>query len=74
MLNFKVNNNRNLCISQVCPDGEVTVYTRGEGASGEKSYKIPAGDFVMLLNLYRHIKENNIYNEYVNPHGANKEV
>ena len=71
MLSFKVNNNRKLCVSQLCPNGQITVYTTGN--ESEKLYIISAGDFVMLLNLYRHIKNNDIQNDFINLHGANKE-
>ena len=42
----------------------------------DKGYKtittIPAGDMVMLVNLYKHIKENDIQNDFINPHGKNE--
>ena len=32
---------------------------------------IPAGDMVMLINLYKYVKENDIQNDFINPHGKN---
>lgn len=30
---------------------------------------IPEEDFVMLINYYRYVKENNIQCDFINPHG-----
>lgn len=70
MLSFKVNNNRELILTQPEQYGEVDVYTANNSEKSEDyNYSIPAGDFVMLLNYYRHIKDNNIYNDFINPCG-----
>lgn len=61
-LYFDVNNNGVLKVSQNCPDSKVEVTTPSS-----------AGDFVMLLNYYRYIKDNDIQNDFINYHGKKKE-
>lgn len=68
MLSFNVNNNNKLTVSQSVHDGNVIV-THGNG----NTEIITAGDFVMLLNLYTYIKDNDIQNDFINPYGKNKE-
>lgn len=70
---FNTNNNGILRLEQTAADGIVQV-TREENGTAERIEKITAGDFVMLLNLYRHIKSNDIQNDFINPYGKNKEV
>ena len=71
-LSFKTNNNGILNMIQHEIDGKVIV----KRLEKDKSYKtittIPAGDMVMLVNLYKYIKENDIQNDFINPHGENK--
>lgn len=70
---FKTNNNGLLNVVQNEHDGIVHI-NRFEKSEGYKNlFNIPAGDFVMLLNLYQHIKENDIQNDFINPHGKNHE-
>lgn len=68
MLSFNTNNNRKLTVSQSVHDGSITV-TRGNVME-----TITAGDFVMLLNLYSYIMDNDIQNDFINPHGNNTEA
>ena len=72
-LSFKVNNNGIINMIQQIVDGAVIVKCLEE----EKRYKtitvIPAGDMVMLINLYKYIKENDIQNDFINPNGENTE-
>lgn len=68
MLSFNTNNNRKLTVSQSVHDGNVTV-TRGNVME-----TITAGDFVMLLNLYSYIVDNDIQNDFINPYGKNAEA
>ena len=72
-IEFNVNNGDKLIFTQETPDGEV-VATRVD-AKGyiEAEYHIPAGDMVMLLNLHQYVKINDIQNDFINPHGENKE-
>ena len=68
-LSFKTNNNGILNMIQHEIDGKVIV----KRLEKDKSYKtittIPAGDMVMLTNMYKYIKENNIQNAFINPNG-----
>lgn len=71
-LSFKTNNNGIMNMIQHEIDGKVTV-KRLEKDKGYKTITtIPAGDMVMLVNLYKHIKENDIQNDFINPHGKNE--
>ena len=72
-ISFDVNNQRQLVLSQDNHDSAVIVTTeyRGEIETDCKPVKISAGDFVMLINLYQHIKENDIKNRFINYHGCN---
>ena len=73
-LSFKTNNGGILSMRQNIIDGKVIV----KHLEKDKGYKtittIPAGDMVMLVNLYKYIKENDIQNDFINPYGKNKEV
>lgn len=73
-LSFKTNNNGILNMIQHEIDGKVIV----KRLEKDKSYKtittIPAGDMVMLINMYKHIKENDIHNAFINPNGKNKDL
>lgn len=70
MLKFKVNNKGFLTVEQSSPDAAVTVTTIRDGKA-ENNYTISNGDFVMLLNLYKYIKDNDIQNDFINPYGKN---
>ena len=72
-MTFNVNNNGILRVEQTSTDGNILV-TREENGAAEHIEEITAGDFVMLINLYRHIKSNDIQNDFINPYGKNKEV
>lgn len=73
-LSFKTNNNGILNMIQHEIDGKVIV----KRLEKDKSYKtittIPAGDMVMLINMYKYIKENDIRNAFINPNGKNKDT
>ena len=73
-LSFKINNNGILNMIQHEIDGKVIV----KRLEKDKSYKtittIPAGDMVMLINMYKYIKENDIQNAFINPNGKNKDT
>lgn len=72
-IEFKVNNCDKLLLTQETADGEVTVTRVDEKGRTECEYRIPAGEMVMLLNLYQWVKRNDIKNDFINPHGKNKE-
>ena len=68
-LSFKTNNNGIMNMIQHELDGKIVV-KRLEKDNGYKQIaEIPAGDMVMLVNLYKYIKENNIQNAFINPDG-----
>ena len=71
-LSFKTNNAGILNMIQHGVDGNIIV-KRLEKDKGYKTITtIPPGDMVMLVNLYKHIKENDIQDDFINPHGKNK--
>lgn len=72
-IELSVNNGQTLFLTQVSADGD-TILSRWDGDKMEYERAIPAGDMVMLLNLYRYIKDNDIENEFINPNGRIKEV
>ena len=65
-ISFNVNNGEKLEICQARHDGNISVNT-GEG----DKYNISAGDFVMLLNFYKYVKDNDLQNDFINYHGKN---
>ena len=65
-ISFDVNNGGKLEIRQAKHDGNISVNT-GEGSE----YNISAGDFVMLLNFYKYVKDNDLQNDFINYHGKN---
>lgn len=62
MIQFNVNNQREIQLTQTEPDGVMTVTTWDAERNGirevESEYQISPGDFVMMLNWYRYQKEN----------------
>lgn len=70
-LGFKVNNNGLLNVVQHEPDGIVHVRRYDEDGYNDVC-DIPAGDFVMLMNYYKYVKENDVHDEFINPHGINQ--
>lgn len=62
-LTFETNNNGTLDLIQNEHNGEVLVSSTKE--------VISPGDMVMLVNLYRYIKANNIQNDFINTYGKN---
>jgi hypothetical protein len=71
-IELEVNNGQTLFLTQVSKDGD-TILDRWDGDKMEYERTIPAGDMVMLLNLYRYVKDNDIYDSFINPEGKNKE-
>lgn len=68
-LTFFVNNNGTMEISQDKPDESVILRTFHSHEDYDTKVAILPGDMVMLMNLYRYVKENDIYNEFINPSG-----
>ena len=67
-ITFDVNNRDVLILEQEKHDGNVVIKKRKD-----IERTITPGDFVMLLNLYRYIKNNDIQNDFINLYGKNKE-
>lgn len=68
-LTYDVNNGGTLELIQRGHDGTVLI----ADDSMSKTEFIPAGDMVMLINLYRYIKDNDIQNDFINPNGESHE-
>lgn len=68
MISFDINNGGKLTLEQENHDGKIIVKR-----DGKECYSISPADMVMLLNLYRYTKANNIQNDFINPHGKNRE-
>lgn len=66
-LTYDVNNGGALELIQRGHDGTVLI----ADDSMSKTEFIPASDMVMLVNLYRYIKDNDIQNDFINPAGKN---
>lgn len=71
-IEIEVNNGQTLFLTQVSKDGD-TILNRWDGDKMEYERTIPAGDMVMILNLYRYVKDNDIYDSFINPEGNKKE-
>ena len=65
-ITFNVNNGGKLEACQTKHGGRVSVNI-GE----REEYSISAGDFVMLLNFYKYVKNNDIQNDFINYYGKN---
>ena len=71
MIEIEVNNRRFLELTQDKNIGEdVLLTTYDNQKKPERRDYISAGDMVMLLNYYRHVKENNIKCDFINPEGV----
>lgn len=68
-ITFDINNQQVLELMQPEHDDRVFVTRVRPNGSYENTYTISNGEFVMLLNLYRYIKENDIQNDFINPYG-----
>lgn len=73
-LSFKVNNNGILNMIQHELDGKVVIKRLEKNKRYKKIAEISAGDMVMLVNLYKYIKDNDIQNDFINPGGKNKQL
>ena len=69
MIGFKTNNGGQVNLSQECYDSNVYLTNEND----ENICSISAGDMIMLINMYKHIKDNDIKNSFINPYGKNKE-
>ena len=72
MIEYNVNNGGTLRLHQLEKDGQLRIMRTDEKDNTEYIFGIPAGEVVMLINLYRYIKSNDIQNDFINPNGKNK--
>lgn len=72
-LSFKTNNNGLLNMIQHEVDGNIIVKRLEKNNGYKQIAEIPAGDMVMLVNMYKYVKENDILNAFINPNGKNIE-
>ena len=72
MIEYNINNGGVLKLHQLEKDGLLRIMRTDENDNTEYTFGIPAGDVVMLINLYRYIKSNDIQNDFINPTGKNK--
>ena len=68
-ISFDISNARQLVLIQDAHDGPIHFYKEDAHGVIEETGKIRATDFVMLINLYNHIMENDIKNDFINPNG-----
>ena len=73
-LSFKTNNNGIMNMIQHELDGKIVVKRLEKDREYKTITTIPAGDMVMLINMYKYIKENDIQNAFINPNGKNKDT
>lgn len=66
-LTYNVNNGNKLELIQRGHDGTVLI---SDNSISNVEF-IPPNDMVMLVNLYRYVKENDIQNDFINPYGKN---
>ena len=72
MISFDVNNGIEIKLQQNAHDSFV-VMTREDSNGLISKRTITAGQFVMMLNLYSHIMDNDIQNDFINPYGRKRE-
>lgn len=73
-LKFNTNNGNVLSLTQF--EGNETVFVASLDSKWNVNYEysISPDEFTMLLNMYHYIKNNDIYNDFINPNGMNREV
>lgn len=75
-ISYAINNGGKMELVQREHDGTVLVISTDENGSDlhpDSESFIHSGDMVMLINLYRYIKSNDIQNDFINPYGKNTE-
>lgn len=75
-IDIRINNGRTMRIVQTETDKNregIGVETLDENGNLEERELIDEGDFVMLINYYRYIKEYDIKNDFINRDGINNE-
>lgn len=73
-IDIKINNGRTMRILQTDSDKNregIGIETLDSDGNLEERELINEGDFVMLINFYRYIKEYDIKNDFINRNGIN---
>ena len=71
MIKVEVNNEGSLELEQN-KEKLIVLKTINSNGGIERADGITQGDFVMLLNYYRYVKDNNIKCDFINPYGINE--
>ena len=74
-IDIEVNNNRIMRITQTESDkvrNGIGLKTLDEKGNVDRNDLISEGDFVMLMNYYSFVKDNDIYDEFINITGTNR--
>lgn len=74
-IDIGVNNNRIMRITQTESDkvrNGIGLKTLDEKGNVDRNDLISEGDFVMLMNYYSFVKDNDIYDEFINITGTNR--
>lgn len=75
-IDIRINNGRTMRIVQTETDKNrdgIGIETLDEKGNLEERELIDEGDFVMLINYYRYIKEYDIKNDFINRNGINND-
>ena len=73
-IDIKINNGRTMRILQTESDKNregIGIETLDSNGNLEERELISEGDFVMLINYYRYVKEYDIKNDFINRNGIN---
>lgn len=74
VLSFDINNGGKMMLAQDKHDGDVVIMKKDcENGEPYLDGAISPAEMVMLINMYRHVKSNDIQNDFINPNGRNKE-
>lgn len=74
MIEIEVNNKEKMILVQTESDKEregIGLETRNSSGKLERRDLIYEGDFVMLMNYYKYVKDNDIKDEFININGKN---
>lgn len=72
-LSFNINNGGKMELAQDKHDDVVLILEKFANGENRIVDGIRPADMVMLINLFRHIRSNDIQNDFINPNGRNKE-
>ena len=73
-ISFNINNGGKVVLTQSKHDKNVIVKSIDNKDKVYDNYTINNGDYIMLLNYYKWIKDNDIQCDFINCNGKNKRV